>query len=82
MTVYELRPNNGRKSFYGKAMVQIDDDGGETLLSYGTPIVKRNADGTLARIYGGKPNVTTATHIKSFCELDTKAFMELEVQNG
>lgn len=79
MKIYELKPNNGRKSFYGKALVQIDDDGSETLLSYCTPIIKRNADGTLVRIYGGKPSVTTATHIKSFCELDTKAFMKLEV---
>lgn len=40
---YELMPIDGRKSFYGKAWVDISKRGTETLYSYGTPIVKRIA---------------------------------------
>lgn len=41
MKKYELTPKNGRKSFYGKAFVEVDDYGVETLFSYLTPIIKR-----------------------------------------
>ncbi len=75
---YELKPNNGRKSFYGKATVQIDDDGAETLLSYNTPIVRKGRDGSLTRLYDNAPSMTTCTHIKSFCGLDKAGFMKLE----
>ena len=37
MRKFELMPNDGRKSFYGKAIVEIDNEGSETLYSYGTP---------------------------------------------
>ena len=74
---YELKPSNGRKSFYGKATVQIDDDGTETLLSYNTPIVRREKDGSLTRLIGWC-SMTTGTHIKTFCGLDKAGFMKLE----
>ena len=51
--IYELIPTNGRKSFYGKAKVQIDDNGSETLYSYDTPIIKRDRDGHLMRLWSG-----------------------------
>lgn len=41
MKIYELRPVDGRKSFYGKALVHLDVDGSETLYSYGTRILTR-----------------------------------------
>ena len=75
-TIYDLIPTNGRKSFYGKAKVQIEN-GVETLLSYNTPIIKKSADGTLTRLYQDEPSMTTLTHIKSFCGLDKKKFMAL-----
>ena len=75
MKTYELTPNNGRKSFYGKAIVQISDNGEEVLLSYNTPIVKR-VDGKLIRLWSGW-TATTGSHIKSFCGLDKKEFMNL-----
>ena len=75
MKTYELRPNNGRKSFHGKAIVQIFDNGQEVLLSYGTPIIKR-VDGVLIRLWDDW-TVTTGTHIKSYCGLDKKEFMNL-----
>lgn len=41
MKKYELIPNNGQKSFYGKAIVEVDQNGNETLYSYNTPIIKK-----------------------------------------
>lgn len=41
MKRYELAPNGTQKSFYGKAVVEIDNAGNETLYSYNTPIIKR-----------------------------------------
>ena len=41
MKKYELIPTDGRKSFYGKAVVIVEDNGTETLYSYNTPIIKR-----------------------------------------
>ena len=50
MKQYELRPTDGRKSFYGKAVVTIDEDGTETLSSYNTPIIKRTVSGELVKL--------------------------------
>lgn len=77
MKKYELTPKNGRKSFYGKAFVEVDDYGVETLFSYLTPIIKRFPNGTLKRLYNEKPSLTTVTHIKSFCGLTKREFMAL-----
>lgn len=40
MKRYELAPNGTQKSFYGKAVVEIDNAGNETLYSYNTPYYK------------------------------------------
>jgi hypothetical protein len=77
MEKYELMPTNGRKSFYGKAFVEVDDYGVETLFSYLTPIIKRFPNGTLKRLYDKEPSNTTVTHIKSFCGLTKRQFMAL-----
>lgn len=77
MKMYDLIPNNGHKSFYGKAKVAFLDDGKEVLYSYNTPIVERSSDGTLKRLYSAEPSVTTLAHIKSFCGLDKKGFLKL-----
>lgn len=77
MKKYELTPTNGRKSFYGKAFIEVDDYGVETLFSYLTPIIKRFPNGTLKRLYGEAPSLTTSTHIKSFCGLTKREFMAL-----
>lgn len=77
MKKYELMPTNGRKSFYGKAFVEVDDNGVEVLYSYLTPIVKRFPNGTLKRLYDEEPSLTTSTHIKSFCGLTKREFMAL-----
>ena len=77
MKIYELTPTNNQASFYGKARVVIDDDGTETLISYDTPIIERTADGKLNRLWFGDWTATTGRHIKSFCRLNKKQFMEL-----
>lgn len=77
MERYELMPTNGRKSFYGKAFIEVDDYGVETLFSYLTPIIKRFPNGTLKRLYDEEPSLTTSTHIKSFCGLTKREFMAL-----
>ena len=53
MKRYELIPTNGRKSFYGKAVVEVAQDGTETLYSYNTPIIKRLISGELVRLWDG-----------------------------
>lgn len=53
MKKYELIPTDGRRSFYGKAVVEIDNNGTETLYSYGTAIIKRTQSGELERLWNG-----------------------------
>ena len=76
MKMYELIPVDGRKSFYGKAVVMISQDGSETLYSYNTPIIKKNAGGQLERLWGGW-SATTGRHINAFCGLNKAGFMAL-----
>lgn len=74
--MYELTPNNGRKSFYGKAIVEIAADGSETLYSYNTPIIKRSSSGDLVKLWNGW-TATTGRHIKAFCGLSKAEFLAL-----
>lgn len=76
MKMYELTPTNGRKSFYGKAVVKVADDGTETLYSYGTPIIKRTPAGELVKLWDDW-TATTGTHINAFCGLNKAACMAL-----
>ena len=76
MRKYELTPTDGRKSFYGKAVVVVEDNGTETLYSYGTPIVKRLVSGELVKLWSGW-SATTGRHIQAFCGLNKAAFMNL-----
>ena len=76
MKMYELIPDNGRKSFYGKAKVVIDDNGNEILYSYDTPIIKRDINRKLTKLWSGWRK-TTGTHIKAYCGLDKKAYVNL-----
>ncbi len=76
MTRYELQPTDGRKSFYGKAVIQIEDDGTEILYSYNTPIIKRTAAGELIKLWDGW-TATTGRHISAFCGLNKVAYINL-----
>lgn len=77
MRMYDLAPTN-RKSFYGKAKVVVEDNGDKTLYSYNTPIIKRKKNGELVRLYDGYTQ-TTGTHIKAFCGLNKKQFLEIKI---
>ena len=77
MKRYELTPNGTQKSFYGKAVVEIDNVGNETLYSYNTPIIKRLVNGSLVRLWGGWSN-TTGKHIKACCGLKKAGCMGSE----
>lgn len=76
MKIYELLPADGRRSFYGKAKVLIDNNGTETLYSYDTPIISRSTSGELKRLWSGW-SATTGRHIKAFCGLNKSQFCAL-----
>lgn len=78
MKRYELSCTDGHKSFYGKAVVEIGDDGTETLYSYNTPVISRDVGGNLRRLWGDY-SATTQRHIKAFCGLDKKRFCAMPV---
>lgn len=75
---YELAPTDGHKSFYGKARVVVDDDGVETLISYRTPVIRKNLDGSLERLWGGW-TATTGRHIRAFCGIGKSEWIKMEV---
>lgn len=76
MKKYELMPVNGQKSFYGKAVVEVDYTGNETLYSYGTPIIKRLKTGELIKLWDGW-SATTGRHIAAFCGMNKAEYTVL-----
>lgn len=64
MKVFELKPINNRKSFYGKALVIEKDNGEIELQSYNT-IVAKIANGEFKRLWSGYSQ-TTMNHINAF----------------
>lgn len=66
MKVFELKPINGRKSFYGKAAAIEKDNGDIELRSYNT-IVARIRNGKFERLWSGY-SATTMNHINSFID--------------
>ena len=67
MKKYELIPTDGRKSFYGKAVV-IEKDNGETVLqSYDTFVCKITKSGEFVRLWSGY-SATTMRHVNSFLQ--------------
>lgn len=80
MKTYELTPHDGRRSFYGKAMVSIYRDGAEVLKSYNTNVIRRDPDGTLHRLWSGW-SATTGRHIAAFAGINKKAWDALPVEH-
>ena len=78
--IYELHPVDGRKSFYGKAIVEEKPNGDRVLFSYMTPIILKKKNGDLIRLYDGW-SATTGRHIAAFCGLNKKEFMALHYVN-
>ena len=77
MEIIELVPNNSRKSFYGKAYIEKDEDK-EVLVSYSTKIMERT-NGEYFR-YGGHYSATTLRHIAAFSGRNKAAYYELPVK--
>ena len=86
---YELTPKNGRKSFYGKAKVEMQISKNsphkkcKLLLSYGTDVMRIWPDGSTGVILDPEDKFfsrTTSVHVKSFCGL-TKADVK-KIWNG
>lgn len=80
--VRELKPNNGRKSFYGKALIETKSNGSEVLLSYNTPIIERTAKGELIPLVAVQDvenvlSYTTCSHLKAFCGLNKADYRKL-----
>lgn len=68
-TMLDLRPVDGRKSFYGKAQVLVDTPSGwRFLYSYST-LVCGISPGKGFRRYWGGYSATTMRHVNSFREL-------------
>jgi len=82
--IYDLKPTDGRKSFYGKAVVEITttpESMTETLFSYNTPIISITTDNktgerVVNRLWDGW-TATTGRHIKAFCGMNKAEFMWL-----
>jgi hypothetical protein len=82
MTRYELTPTNGRKSFYHKAIVEVADDGAETLYSYNTPVLRKepqpNGAVHYVRLWDGW-SLTTGRHIWAWARIGNHEFEMMEV---
>ena len=74
--IYNLEPNDGHRSFYGKAKVKTYTDGTRVLQSYNTDVAKIDADGNIIRLWNGY-SATTGRHISAFCGLNKKEYLEL-----
>ena len=66
MKTCELKPNDNRKSFYGKAVVITHDNGDIELRSYNT-IVARIRNGRFEKLWSGY-SATTMRHINAFLD--------------
>lgn len=67
MKIFELKPVNGRKSFYGKAVAIEKDNGEVELKSYNT-IVAKIVNGKFYRLWSGY-SATTMNHINAFIDV-------------
>lgn len=76
--IYELRPADGRRSFYGKATV-IVENGRETLRSYNTVVAYRDAAGRLHRIWPAW-SATTGRHLYAFAGIRKSDWDKMPVE--
>lgn len=63
-----------------KAIVIYEDDGTSYLLSYGTPVLRVNADGTAFRLWDSWSAIT-GRHIKMFNGMNKAQYMSLPLDN-
>lgn len=79
LSKYELIPDDGHKSFGGKAIVYVDRKGNRTLFSYGTPVMRMEPNGMLHRLWNGW-SLTTGRHVKTFCGIKKCEWDKMEVE--
>lgn len=73
--VYELKPiYSERKSFYGKALVLVKNDGSKSLKSYNTIVAHITKDNNL-EVYG-QYSPTTGSHINEF--MKQNGFLDIQ----
>lgn len=63
--IFELTPQDSRKSFYGKAKVLLHGTTAQ-LLSYTTIVSEYNTESKEYKQFLNKPSQTTARHIRAF----------------
>lgn len=83
-TILAIKPVDGRKSFYGKAHVHVDEKGNELLTSYGSIVAEYDRATNKVRVKGWY-STTTMRHINSFLARHGKPTMgkaELEKAIG
>jgi hypothetical protein len=66
MTTFELKPTNGRKSFYGKCKVEQENNI-SYLYSYNTKVAHYDHE-TNKMVVNGYYSLTTAKHTNAFLE--------------
>lgn len=76
LNTFELIPHDGRKSFYGKALVKVYEDGSEILQSYQTNVLYRSPSGELFRLWDGW-SMTTGRHVAAFCGIGKREYENL-----
>ena len=76
MRKYKLVPDDSHKSFYGKAIVTVYDDGTEILRSYQTDVLAKGPDGMYHRLWDDW-SATTGRHIKAFSGLSKAEYLAL-----
>nr|DAI36213.1 MAG TPA: hypothetical protein [Caudoviricetes sp.] len=75
-TINEIMPKDGRKSFYGKAVVFHFDNGTDVLRSYNTIVAVRDRCGNVYKTWN-KWSATTGRHIAAFLGMNKKEFAKL-----
>lgn len=76
--VRDLRPADVRLSFYGKAATVLMPDHSETMFSYGSPTIYRDAAGKFFRVLRRDDwSRTTQRHITAFSGLNKQEFFDL-----
>lgn len=76
---YELTPVSGQKSFYGKARVRLEPNGAAVLISYTTPVLRREPSGVYVRLWSGW-SATTGKHIRAFAGIGKAEWDKMPVE--
>lgn len=76
--VRDLRPEDVRRSFYGKAQTVLMPDHSEMMFSYGSPTIYRDGAGNFFRVLRTCDwSQTTQRHIAAFSGLNKQEFFAL-----